>query len=78
MKTKQLMTCPECGEKKVALCQDAIIPFEIKQLKNGKIKVLKAIQKDVNYMDNTWLECDGCHSTSDDNKELGKLYQLID
>lgn len=82
-KKQQLLKCPHCQEFAVALCQDAIIPFKLKTLKNGKIQASKIIESDINYLDNMWLECKSCHECSDngDNSgtdELNALFDLID
>lgn len=78
-----LLKCPHCESLSLALCRDAIIPFELKQLKNGKVKVKKMIGSNLNLLDNCWIECSNCHKTSDsetDNgsKELNELMDKID
>ena len=80
MKKNLTLKCPHCNTSSLALVRDAIVPFELKQLKNGKVKVMKMIEDEVNLLDNCWLECSNCHEMSDSETDSGtkELNQLMD
>lgn len=68
------MKCPLCGKRKLAVCQDAILVFKLKTLEDGTVEQ-KAAPKLTNHLDNTWLECGNCHSTSEESKVLEEMFQ---
>jgi hypothetical protein len=70
------MKCPLCKKGKLALCQDAIIPQLIIKKKSGGYSIYPMIEK-INYLDMTWLECDECHATSEENETLQSLYDKV-
>jgi hypothetical protein len=72
-----MITCPLCEKKSVAFCRDIVRTYYTVVDKQGLIKVRDKVISN-NELDNCWLECNDCHSTSEDSEELNELFENID
>jgi hypothetical protein len=72
------MKCPLCNtDDSLAFCKDSINAYSIVQseLEPGKFETGDLIES--NDLDNSWLECSSCLSTSEDDVELKKIFDSI-
>lgn len=64
--------CPHC-DTNLSYCQDAIVGAPLISI-NGKGKVGAPDLININYLDNSWLECSDCGKTSEDDDMLKEIY----
>lgn len=69
------MKCPVCNEGKLGFCQDSIVAYAMYE-SNGVPDVSEMVLETIG-LDNTWVECSRCHSTSEDNATLLNIYKNI-
>jgi len=69
------MICPICNEGKLAFCQDSIVSYAMYE--SDGVPDVANIVLETCGLDNTWVECSRCHSTSEDNAILLNLYKNI-
>ena len=72
-----MICCPECNEDSVSLCRDFIKTYHTVVNNQGIIKVRNKVIAS-NELDNCWLECANCHSTSEDSSALEEMLENID
>lgn len=61
--------CPLCNKGKLLFCQDTIAYHPISA--KGEIDHMN---NTLEGLDNTWLECNHCHDTSEDSEELKRIF----
>lgn len=69
------MICPVCNEGKLAYCQDSIVAYAMFE-SNGTPDISNIVLE-TNGLDETWVECSRCYSTSEENSVLENIYKNI-
>jgi hypothetical protein len=67
------MNCPECNSNTLAICRDVIVAYRLISRKGKLVESSRRCSE--NILDNCWLECGECGSTSEDNDKVRAIYK---
>lgn len=68
------LSCPICNQGNLTVGRDCIQYFKVFR---GRVQWWRGIMPRVGELENSWLECDHCVTTSDDETPRGKLLKAV-